>query len=66
MESDNVGVRITHLCMNLNLFKYSFHLFSWFILELCLIIQLLNFTCNWFGLLFVNLVMMFITLKGRK
>jgi len=63
METDNVDVTSTHLGMNLNLFKNSLHLFSWFILELCLLIQLLNFTCSWFGLLFVNLAMMFITLK---
>jgi len=48
-----------------DLFKNSFHLFSWFIFELCLLIQLLNFTC-WFGLFFANHTMMFITLNGRK
>jgi len=30
------------------------------------VIQLLNFTCSWFRLLFVDRVMMFATLKGRK
>jgi hypothetical protein len=44
MERDNANVRITHLGVNLNLFKISFHFFSWFILELCVLIQLLNFT----------------------
>jgi hypothetical protein len=28
--------------------------------------QLLNFACSWFGLLFVDYAMMFTSLKGKK
>jgi hypothetical protein len=39
---------------------FLFHL--WIIL----FIQLLNFTCSWFGLLFVDHPTMFVVLMGRK
>jgi len=41
-------------------------MFSLFTLELSLLIQLLSFAYNWFGLLFVDYARMFATLKGRK
>jgi hypothetical protein len=40
-------------------------MFSLFTLELSLLIQLLSFAYNWFGL-FVDCATMFATLKGRK
>jgi hypothetical protein len=39
--------------------------FFLFTLELCLFIQLLNFACSWFELLFANHMTMFTTLNGR-
>jgi hypothetical protein len=40
--------------------------FSLFTFELCLLIQLLNFVCKLFKLLFANCAMMFAFLKDRK
>jgi hypothetical protein len=40
-------------------------MFSLFTLPLSLLIQLLNFACSWFRLLFANRMMMFITLEGK-
>ncbi len=37
-----------------------------FTLQLSLLIQLLSFACNWFGLLFVDYTTMFVALKARK
>jgi len=39
--------------------------FSLFTPPLYLLIQLLNFACSWFGLLFVDHTMMFAALEGR-
>jgi hypothetical protein len=44
----------------------QFVVFLFFTFELSLLIELLNFICSWFGLLFVNRATMFAVLMGRK
>jgi hypothetical protein len=69
MKSDNGETNIVQLPLGM----YSsyvepsyFIMFSFFTFELSLLIQLLNFTCSWFGLLFVDHATMFMVLMGRK
>jgi hypothetical protein len=70
MKSDNGENGITQLPLGMNYSNTSrkliYCVFVVLDLPLSLLIQLLIFSCSWFGLLFVDYATMFTTLKGRE
>jgi len=70
MKNDNGESGITQLPLGMNSSNTSSKLiycvFVVLDLPLSLLVQLFNFACSWFGLLFVDIPTMFATLKGRK
>ncbi len=69
MKNDNGESGITQLPLGMNYFytwgKLIYCVFI-FTFGFYLFIQLLNFACSWFKLLFMDYVIMFINPKGRK
>jgi hypothetical protein len=70
MKSDNGESGIIQLPLGMNSSSTSSKIMYCVLvvldLPLSLLIQLLNFSCSWFGLLFAKCAIMFTALKGRE